>query len=76
MRTMLMLAIFAAPLASPAIAQDSASPTSRAPASTKAKEQKYCFKLDDQTGSRIKGPLVCKTKTEWAREGVDVDNPQ
>ena len=75
MRTVLMLAIFAMPLSAPAIAQNSASPKASTAAGAKAKAQKYCLKFDDQTGSRIKASTVCKTKAEWAREGIDVGNP-
>ena len=74
MRTMLMIAIVALPLSAPAIAQDGANSGKRPTTSAKSQERKYCLKMDDATGSRIKSSTVCKTKIEWAREGIDVDN--
>lgn len=35
-------------------------------------EVKYCFQFDSDTGSRIRKE-ECRTKKEWARLGVDVD---
>jgi hypothetical protein len=34
---------------------------------------RYCIKDDTVTGSRI-SHQACKSKAEWAREGVDVDS--
>ena len=39
-----------------------------------ASEQKYCFKFEGGTGTRI-STTECRTKAEWRRLGVDVDNP-
>lgn len=50
-------------------------PTAAA-ASPKAKapdQQKYCFQYEQDTGSRI-NRLECKTRAEWARLGVYVDD--
>ena len=47
-----------------------------AAASPKAKAQdqpKYCFQYEQDTGSRI-NRLECKTRAEWARLGVYVDD--
>lgn len=35
---------------------------------------KYCLSYERMTGSRVESTL-CKTKREWAREGVNVDQP-
>jgi hypothetical protein len=44
----------------------------KAPASAVAsKEKKYCLK-EALTGSRMSSQ-ECKTKAEWAREGIDID---
>lgn len=48
---------------------------SAAAASPKAKAQnqpKYCFQYEQDTGSRI-NRIECKTRAEWARIGVYVD---
>ncbi|HKP34715.1 MAG TPA: hypothetical protein VJT70_08055 [Sphingomicrobium sp.] len=50
--------------------------TGAAAVSPKAKAQeqpKYCFQYEQDTGSRI-SRMECKTKAEWARLGVDVDD--
>ena len=40
----------------------------------KAQDQpKYCFQYEQDTGSRI-NRLECKTRAEWARLGVYVDD--
>ena len=51
-----------------------ASPAAAAEQSAKARgqEKAYCFKYATDTGSRI-SRLECRTKKEWARLGVDVD---
>ena len=52
------------------------SATNAAAASPKAKapdQQKYCFQYEQDTGSRI-NRLECKTRAEWARLGVYVDD--
>jgi hypothetical protein len=41
----------------------------------KPQERKYCIQLDDIVGSRIRGKMECKTKADWAREGIDVSRP-
>jgi hypothetical protein len=35
---------------------------------------KYCISYDDLVGSRLT-QKECKTREEWAKAGVDVDNP-
>ena len=56
---------------SPAIAKgttDHRSDQGKASADTK----KYCIKYDDITGTRISRE-ECRTKKEWADEGVQID---
>ena len=36
------------------------------------KEQVYCLQFSSETGSRI-SRLECKTKKEWQRLGIDLD---
>ena len=52
-------------------------PEQTATASTQAQDQKYCIDQnpDEATGSRIY-THECRTKTEWAKRGVDVDEVQ
>ena len=56
---------------SPALARDN--PQSNTLAANPAKEKTYCLQFALDTGSRI-SRLECKTKKEWARLGVDVDD--
>ena len=76
MQTKLTLAALAAiVIATPAAAADQASSSqnvSRKQAD--AKERKYCIQYEEMTGSRT-APQVCKTKAQWARQGVYVDKP-
>lgn len=45
-----------------------------APPKSKAQDQqKYCFQYEQDTGSRI-NRVECKTKSEWAKLGVYVDD--
>ena len=45
-----------------------------APPKAKAQDQqKYCFQYEQDTGSRI-NRIECKTRAEWARIGVYVDD--
>ena len=37
-----------------------------------AQEKTYCLQLEASTGTRLKS-TECKTKKEWADDGVDVD---
>lgn len=50
-------------------------PLAAAPAKAQPGQDKnrYCF-LIDATGSRITRQ-ICKTRTEWAARGIDVDHP-
>lgn len=52
-------------LAAPAIA-------GAAPNRAAKDQQKYCFQYEQDTGSRI-NRVECKTKAEWAKLGVYVD---
>jgi|1185.fasta_scaffold261909_2 hypothetical protein len=66
------LAAAPAPAAEPATA---AAPTPNSSPTTAAKpaETTYCIKMEGFTGSRTT-KTECKTKAQWAAEGVDVDN--
>ncbi|MFL6752727.1 MAG: hypothetical protein ACJ8FL_05835 [Sphingomicrobium sp.] len=75
--------IFATPgLAQPAPAVTASAATgaaagasggSSAPAKpTRSEATKYCAEVEPPTGSLIK-LTECKTRAEWAREGIDVD---
>jgi hypothetical protein len=39
---------------------------------TSASEQKYCLSYDKTTGSRL-NRQECRTKRNWAKDGIDVD---
>lgn len=39
---------------------------------TKATEKKYCMTLDAAPGSRVE-KVQCKTKSQWAWDGVKID---
>lgn len=54
-------------------AQGSADP--KAAAQTSADQKKYCMQYEDTTGSRVRRS-ECKTKAQWAREGIEIDEPQ
>lgn len=58
------IAMAMALLAVPAVAQ-------AAPSADQAK--KYCIRFASDTGSRI-NRVECRTRAEWAKLGVDVDN--
>ena len=42
-------------------------------AAEKGKPTKYCLAYEKTTGSRIE-KTECRTKAEWAEEGIDIDN--
>lgn len=65
-KTILILAGVAT-MTAPATAQQSADKNR-----PQVQEKTYCFQYTSETGSRI-NRLECKTKREWARVGVDVD---
>jgi hypothetical protein len=52
-----------------------ASEANQSPRAKTAAETKYCIAYEDVTGSRTSGGKVCRTKAQWAAEGIDVDNP-
>jgi hypothetical protein len=60
-------------LAAPAAAVDQPRQTSSksAPAA-KADKRLYCIEYEKMTGSHISAS-ACKSKSDWAAEGVDVD---
>lgn len=45
---------------------------SAAPNKSAQDQQKYCIQYEQDTGSRI-NRVECRTKAEWARLGVNVD---
>ena len=71
----LSLALVAMPASAANESANQESAASQGATAAKEQERKYCFRLDDIVGSRIRGKLECKTKAQWAREGVDVDRP-
>ena len=63
------IALFAAPVA----AESSAANEDRSSKSASAsKATKYCIALEKTVGSRL-NRKECRTKEDWARQGVDVD---
>lgn len=54
--------------ATPALAENSTGQDQTA----KAEKKVYCLKVAPMTGSRL-GSTECRTKQEWARDGVDVE---
>ena len=60
-------------LAAPASAADVAG-QKQSGTSAPAKEKKYCVRYADITGSRV-AIRECRTKAEWARDGVEVEKP-
>ena len=61
----------------PAGSQDKHSSSSMAAPATAASDAKYCLDQnpDEATGSRIY-THECRTKSEWAKRGVDIDELQ
>lgn len=49
-----------------------ASAAAAAPKTAVPDQTKYCLEYENGTGSRI-GHIECRTKAEWAKLGVDVD---
>ncbi len=66
-------------LAAPAAAADPSvnqvAGASQAANGAKSAERKFCLRLDDIVGSRIRGRMQCKTEADWAREGLDLSRP-
>ena len=75
-RTILIAALTAL-IATPAAAEDrqSAPAKESSAAAKKAKELKYCLTYEPITGSRTE-KVECRTKAQWAKEGIDIDNPE
>jgi invasion protein IalB len=61
----------AEPASRAASAESAALPSAGSAKTQRAANTKYCF-ITNVTGTRIE-KKVCKTRSEWAREGVDVD---
>ena len=47
--------------------------TAAAPKGKAQNQPKFCFQYEQDTGSRI-NRIECKTRAEWARLGVNVDD--
>ena len=62
----------AATLLAAATIATSASAQGPAPAQKQAAAKKYCIQYHETVGTRI-AKSECKTKAQWANEGVDVD---
>jgi hypothetical protein len=78
MSRVLVIAALSALVATPAAAAGEVQPAptkESRPAADKSKATKYCLAYDDTTGSRIR-KTECRTKAEWANEGIDIDNPE
>ena len=58
------LALIASPVA--------AAPQAATKSQPRAQEKTYCLQLEPITGSRI-STTQCRTKDDWARLGVDID---
>jgi hypothetical protein len=67
--TVAALSLFAVAAPVSAAGQDS-DRTSGAPAASA--DARYCMRVEAMTGSRIE-TIECWTRTEWAENGVDVD---
>ena len=76
-RTILIAALTAL-VATPAIAADRQSAPAKegSAAAKKDKETKYCLAFEPVTGSRTENKTECRTKSQWAKEGIDLDNPE
>ncbi|OYY72882.1 MAG: hypothetical protein B7Y47_01630 [Sphingomonas sp. 28-63-12] len=59
--------------AQPATAEPTPAPQSPSE-EARADGRKYCAKSEALTGSRLPR-RICKTRADWARDGVDVDHP-
>ena len=73
----LIIAALTALVATPAAAAGEAQPApakESRPAAEKSKETKYCLTYEKITGSRTE-KTECRTRAQWAKEGIDVDNP-
>ena len=55
-----------------ATAQTAQSGNAQTAAAKAGKDTKYCLTYDNIVGSRLT-KTECRTKADWAREGVDVD---
>ena len=71
MTSKLILIAAAALITAPATAKAPADGPKAGKAAAAA-EQKYCIEYEKMTGSRV-SRQECRTKKEWAEEGVDVD---
>jgi hypothetical protein len=74
-RTLIIAALTALVATSPAAAADrkSAPDKENRIATEKGKQTKYCLAYEKTTGSRIER-TECRTKAEWAEEGIDLDD--
>ena len=82
-RSLIIAAALTALVAAPAAAAAAAAAAGEAqstpakqskPAAQKSKETKYCLTYEAITGSRTE-KTECRTRAQWAKEGIDVDKP-
>lgn len=66
------IAAVAAPASASTSAQVSATAQNGNGHPVAAQEKKYCIQYEQMVGSRV-NRQDCKTKRQWARDGVDVD---
>jgi hypothetical protein len=52
--------------------KDSQRPANTAPAKARNADPRYCIAYDAVTGSRV-AQQECKTRAQWAKEGVNID---
>ena len=71
-RSVMALALGTMLVATPALAKGDAVGKAGAKKSVTADQKKYCISYENIVGSRVT-KTECKTKTEWAKEDVDVD---
>lgn len=71
----LIIAALTALVATSAAAADRQSPPAKENrvATEKGKQTKYCLTYEKTTGSRIE-KTECRTKADWAQQGVDLDD--
>jgi hypothetical protein len=66
------LFLVAASTSASAAQTDSRTAAAKPAAAAGAKGNKICIKVAPMTGSRFE-KLECKTREDWARDGVDID---
>jgi hypothetical protein len=67
------LSLLAASAAAPAAQSAPQGPAGKSSSRPAASADKICIEIEPTTGSRIEKKLECKTRQEWARAGVNLD---